>query len=151
LREEPGDRALLDVGRPTGEHRVAVPPEPVAVPPEPAPRPHRRTAEPADARVRTAAPTPSYDSAAYDDLLFGSVPAVRTYGSPASGMPANEAPEESAAAQRPEPQGHARLEQILAESGVETPSGGRSRHRRYRDEDDGTAGDDVLARVLGRR
>ncbi|WP_369132571.1 hypothetical protein [Modestobacter sp. I12A-02662] len=47
----------------------------------------------------------------------------------------------------PEPQGHARLEQILAESGVEAPSG--RRRRRYRDDDD-TGGDDVLARVLGR-
>ncbi|MGY1855099.1 DUF6779 domain-containing protein [Modestobacter sp. SYSU DS0290] len=44
----------------------------------------------------------------------------------------------------PEPQGHARLEQILAESGVPAPSG--RRRRRYRDEED--AGDDVLARVL---
>jgi hypothetical protein len=51
----------------------------------------------------------------------------------------------------PESSGHARLEQILAESGVEVPSGGRSRRRRYRDEDDGAAGDDVLARVLGRQ
>ncbi|WP_222262525.1 hypothetical protein [Modestobacter marinus] len=50
------------------------------------------------------------------------------------------------ARQAPEPQGHARLEQILAESGVETPSG--RRRRRYRDDDDG--GDDVLSRVLGR-
>ncbi len=47
----------------------------------------------------------------------------------------------------PEPQGHARLEQILAESGVEAPSG--RRRRRYRDDDD-TGGDDVLSRVLGR-
>ena len=46
--------------------------------------------------------------------------------------------------------GHARLEQILAESGVEAPSGGRSRRRRYRDEDGESAGDDVLSRVLGR-
>jgi hypothetical protein len=46
-------------------------------------------------------------------------------------------------------QGHARLEQILAESGVEAPTGGRSRRRRYREEGE-AAGDDVLARVLGR-
>jgi hypothetical protein len=51
---------------------------------------------------------------------------------------------------QPERQGHARLEQILAESGVEVPSGGRSRRRRYRDEDGEAVGDDVLARVLGR-
>ncbi|MCZ2818941.1 hypothetical protein O2V63_01170 [Modestobacter sp. VKM Ac-2977] len=49
----------------------------------------------------------------------------------------------------PPAQGHARLEQILAESGVSAPRGGRSRRRRYRDEGD-DAGDDVLARVLGR-
>lgn len=49
----------------------------------------------------------------------------------------------------PPAQGHARLEQILAESGVSAPSGGRSQRRRYRDEGE-DAGDDVLARVLGR-
>lgn len=44
--------------------------------------------------------------------------------------------------------GHARLEQILADSGV-SPTPGR-RRRRYRDEDDPQPPDDVLARVLGR-
>jgi hypothetical protein len=33
---------------------------------------------------------------------------------------------------------------------VPAPTGARSRRRRYRDEDGGTADDDVLARVLGR-
>jgi hypothetical protein len=65
----------------------------------------------------------------------------------AAGSPSAEPPPRT----EPESSGHARLEQILAESGVEVPSGGRSRRRRYRDEDDGAAGDDVLARVLGRR
>ena len=49
----------------------------------------------------------------------------------------------------PEPTGHARLEQILAESGVARPSGGRSGRRRYREEGQADE-DDVLARVLGR-
>ena len=49
----------------------------------------------------------------------------------------------------PEPAGHARLAQILAESGVAAPSGGRSRRRRYREEGKDEQ-DDVLARVLGR-
>jgi hypothetical protein len=58
-------------------------------------------------------------------------------------------PEAGAPAAPPEPAGHARLEQILAESGVALASGSRSRRRRHREEgqDDG---DDVLARVLGR-
>jgi hypothetical protein len=48
----------------------------------------------------------------------------------------------------PEDAGHARLAEILAESGVRTDPGSR-RRRRYRDEDARPA-DDVLARVLGR-
>ena len=68
---------------------------------------------------------------------------------PAGGSSAHRAPEPDAPAAPPEPSGHARLEQILAESGVPAPSGARSRRRRHREEgqDDG---DDVLARVLGR-
>jgi hypothetical protein len=53
-------------------------------------------------------------------------------------------PVPSATPARPGP-GHARLEEILAEGGVDPAAGGR-RRRRYRDEDD--AQDDVLARVL---
>ncbi|MFQ1003454.1 DUF6779 domain-containing protein [Modestobacter sp. SSW1-42] len=49
----------------------------------------------------------------------------------------------------PQRAGHARLEQILAESGVAAPSGARSRRRRYREEGQDEA-DDVLARVLRR-
>jgi hypothetical protein len=88
-----------------------------------APRHHRRAAEP-DEQPRVpevaadAVPSPSGSHAVPD------APALR---------PA------------PEPQGHARLADILAESGVETPSG--RRRRRYRDDDEP---DDVLARVLGR-
>ncbi len=114
-----------------------------------------------------------YDSSRYDALLFGtSTPAgASSYdppsydppwsgsstGSTASG-PRHDAsgygPDATAAstdepvrAAAPEPSGHARLEQILAESGVAAPTGARSRRRRHRDDD---ATDDVLARVLGR-
>jgi hypothetical protein len=62
----------------------------------------------------------------------------------ASGAASADEPVRAAA---PEPSGHARLEQILAESGVPAPTGARSRRRRHRDDD---ATDDVLARVLGR-
>jgi hypothetical protein len=116
----------------------------------------------------------SYDSSRYDALLFGT---ATSSGSPsAGGTPSGwaaaagdeverggstaygarsdasrypEPADEPARATAPEPQGHARLEQILAESGVQAPTGGRSRRRRYRDED-GDPTDDVLARVLGR-
>ena len=44
-----------------------------------------------------------------------------------------------------EPSGHERLTQILAESGHSSPGGRRHRRRRA---EDGTDGDDVLARVL---
>ncbi|WP_138735663.1 DUF6779 domain-containing protein [Modestobacter excelsi] len=75
-----------------------------------------------------------YDSSRYDALLFGTSAAAPD--------------DEPVRAAAPEPSGHARLEQILAESGVPAPTGARSR-RRHRD--DGDAPDDVLARVLGRR
>ncbi|WP_138760988.1 DUF6779 domain-containing protein [Modestobacter altitudinis] len=68
------------------------------------------------------------------------------YAGDATAAPADE-PVRAAA---PESPGHARLEQILAESGVPAPTGARSRRRRHR-EDAGDATDDVLARVLGRR
>ena len=79
----------------------------------------------------------SYQSAGYQSSGYA--------GPAAEGAPAEAAPRS-----QPEVSGHARLEQILAESGVGAPTGGRSRRRRYRDEDGGTAEDDVLARVLGR-
>jgi hypothetical protein len=44
-----------------------------------------------------------------------------------------------------DPAGHARLEEILAQNGVQPTPGSRQR-RRYRD--DGGSDDDVLARVL---
>ena len=110
-------------------------------------------AHPAAGRATTAG---SYDAAAYDELLFGtaSVSSSRTDhrdGSPSYGSAAGPSePDEPAPGRGTEPPGHARLEQILAGSGVPAPTGARSRRRRYRDEDGGTAGDDVLARVLGR-
>jgi hypothetical protein len=138
------------------------------VPPRQTPRVQR---EPDDARGTTITPLPSYDSAAYDsaaydDLLFGSRSAVPPsegppHGSRAHGHRAHEhrahghrahgstAPE-PAGARQPEPQGHARLEEILAANGAQATSGGRSHRRRHREEDEGTAGDDVLSRVLGR-
>jgi hypothetical protein len=118
---------------------------------------------------------PSYDSSRYDALLFGtSTPAAESSYDPPSDDPpwsgsstgstaygsrhdasgyASDAtvasPDEPVRAAAPEPSGHARLEQILAESGVAAPTGARSRRRRHRDDDDAT--DDVLARVLGRQ
>ncbi|MCZ2830060.1 hypothetical protein O2W14_14570 [Modestobacter sp. VKM Ac-2986] len=68
---------------------------------------------------------------------------------PSEGAAAREDDAPAATGAPPEPAGHARLEQILAESGVAAPSGGRSRRRRYREEGQ-EDGDDVLARVLGR-
>jgi hypothetical protein len=87
--------------------------------------------EPAETATGAGFGTTSYDASGY-------------------GTAGDGAASEEPARRSPEAQGHARLEQILAESGVQAPSGGRSRRRRYRDEDDETAGDDVLARVLGR-
>ncbi|WP_166503388.1 DUF6779 domain-containing protein [Modestobacter italicus] len=60
------------------------------------------------------------------------------------------AADEPVRAAPPEPPGHARLEQILAESGVPAPTGARARRRHHRDDDGGGSTDDVLARVLGR-
>jgi hypothetical protein len=161
--EWPGDRPLRAADGPTGQI-------PVAADREPASRRHRRAAEPHVDQP----PASSYDSSRYDEMLFGSLPATASTeearsvesdaessswstGSPAwpaggsrydaAGSPAAE----PASPAVPASSGHARLEQILAESGVAAPSGGRSHRRRHRDEDDGTVqGDDVLARVLGR-
>ena len=95
----------------------------------------------------------AYEGPAYESYLDPSAEAVAHTGSTAydpSGYAA--APVDPSGGptpqSRPEPSGHARLEQILAESGVPAPTGGRSGRRRYRDEDGGT--DDVLSRVLGR-
>jgi hypothetical protein len=158
-----GDRSLLDEGR-----------RPTAAPPvvaEPAaPRRHRRAA-PDDEELlapsyetpawTTPSPTPpagaevpSYGSSAYDEMLFGAVvPEPEPTGStawPTGSTSYDSSGYEPALRSEPETAGHARLEQILAESGADAPSGGRSRRRRYRDEDDEPTGDDVLARVLGR-
>jgi hypothetical protein len=100
--------------------------------------------------------TPSYESPSSGSSSSRTSPEEPASGSTsgnASGYTSSghaSAADEPARHSRPESPGHARLEQILAESGVEAPSGGRSRRRRYRDEDGETAGDDVLARVLGR-
>jgi hypothetical protein len=137
--------------------------------------PSSRRDSPATSSSENAAGTgSSYDGPGYDEMLFGSSPGISsatptTDESPSYEAPSYEAPayesydgsaydasgysspaDEPAPVAPPEPQGHARLEQILAQSGVEAPSGGRSRRRRYRDENGETAGDDVLARVLGR-
>jgi hypothetical protein len=147
-------------------------PLPAAPAPQPVPHRHHRAAEPADhpvavpatARtpaVGTAAPAGvSSDGARHDHLLVGAASPDQPSGAPAWAPPSTtgrepatrvgQEPEPELQA-RPEPQGHAGLAQILADSGVAVPTGGRSRRRRYRDEDGGTAGDDVLARVLGRR
>jgi hypothetical protein len=148
-----GDRSLLDADdQPTGEFPVVAEPEPAEAP---------------------SYAAPSYDGARYDELLFGSSPvaeasyeegyrpsswatggtswsAENSTAYDASGYAAGSPSEEPSPRVRPGPSGHARLEQILAESGVDVPSGGRARRRRHRDEDDEAAGDDVLARVLGR-
>jgi hypothetical protein len=104
-----------------------------------APRPAAPSGPPSGEPV--AEPTPAAPSWATGapSSSYGAV------GHDAAGYSADPAP-----AGPREPSGHARLEQILAESGVEAPSGARSRRRRYRDEDGGTTGDDVLSRVLGR-
>jgi len=159
------------VGWPVDQSRTDADDQPTGAIPivEPEPRRHRRAAEPDAvaepddgaenavaaepvAAVPAAVERPSYDSSRYDDMLFS--------GPSSSPEPSEELPVRREPAHRsstePEPaagpplQGHARLEQILAESGVQAPSGGRSRRRRYRDEDGENAGDDVLARVLGR-
>jgi hypothetical protein len=107
-------------------------------------------------RSPSAEETPSHGSSSDGTPSYG----TPSYGSDetpswstaydASGYAASGRTAEPAQRSEPEPQGHARLEQILAESGVAAPSGGRSRRRRHRDEAGETAEDDVLARVLGR-
>jgi hypothetical protein len=101
---------------------------------------------------------PSYEAPSYE-VASAKVPSVESSSHPATsgetelgngstsydasgyaGRPAQSGEQESS--------GHARLEQILAESGVQPPSGARPRRRRYRDEAGESADDDVLARVL---
>ncbi len=166
---EPADDGLLD--RPASPLPVPAY-EPPSLPPVPADEPP--ALPPLSSGTSSAAPAdpaPSrYDSSAYDEMLFGT-----SVLRPSTDVPADEpgpggqpwspaAPGGSSFGARDhdpagyrdgpaaprEPSGHARLEQILAESGVEAPSGSRSRRRRYRDEDGGTGEDDVLARLLGR-
>ncbi|MCW2508496.1 MAG: hypothetical protein JWP68_1644 [Modestobacter sp.] len=99
----------------------------------------------------TASEIDSSDTGSPDDVdpRSGST-SYRSTGYDASGYAAPGRTDAPAQRDEPEPQGHARLAQILAESGVEAPSGGRSRRRRHRDEAGETPEDDVLARVLGR-
>jgi hypothetical protein len=116
------DRSLVepaDLVAPGGSRHAAEESEPErsgARPPVPPRR--RRTDEPVDDRAAEHAVT----------------------GDEPVGRPSPQPGEE------PEPAGHQRLTEILAESGAQPPSGGR-RRRRYRDDEEQ---DDVLARVLGR-
>jgi hypothetical protein len=105
--------------------------------------------EPAEYRSSWSAyETPVYESPAYGSSWSGA--AFRAAYDLSGSTAARESVlDEPAPPSAPERAGHARLEQILAESGVQAPADGRSRRRRYRDEDGGT-GDDVLSRVLGR-
>jgi len=86
-----------------------------------------------ETRVVPAEPEPVRDSArddvpSYDDLLFG------TYLEQPAEPPSYEPPPyEPPAAEPVESPGHARLEQILAESGVDLPRIGRPRRRHGRD------------------
>lgn len=155
---------------PRSRHRVGLDVAPAAGQAEAtAPRRHRRAAEPdGDDRATggTAPAVPSHPApghpapsapAARAPEVVAPVPEDRWWDSPAwSGTAeedraANDRPPLPAAPQEPAPPaaaagpGHARLEQILAESGV-SPAPGR-RRRRHRD--DGEPADDVLARVLG--
>ncbi|WP_448614375.1 DUF6779 domain-containing protein [Modestobacter sp. URMC 112] len=125
---------------PGSRHRVGL--ESASGGPAAAPRRHRRAAEPDDAPPVAAA---------------GAAASTGSPGSPTEAPVTAEPPgtREPADAARPRPApgaagaapGHARLEQILAGSGV-APAEGR-RRRRYRDETDPEPADDVLARVLG--
>ncbi|MCZ2836264.1 DUF6779 domain-containing protein [Modestobacter sp. VKM Ac-2985] len=97
------------------------------------------------------AETPSWASPA-EPIPSGAAPSVESPSwepTPWSAAPVTPVAAEPAPRATAPAQGHARLKQILAESGVSAPSGGRSRRRRYREEGE-DAGDDVLARVLGR-
>jgi hypothetical protein len=86
-----------------------------------------------ETRVVPAEPEPARDGvSSYDDLLFGpsrDQPAEPSYEPPSYEPPSYEPP----AAEPVESPGHARLEQILAESGVDLPRIGRPRRRHGRD------------------
>jgi hypothetical protein len=124
----PGERVDgTPPGHPSGPPRPSVPPSRHRVGPDA----DARTASPAHRHRRAAEPAPPPAAASW------SVAASAPVTDDASPVPAP-----------PEDAGHARLAEILAESGVRTDPGSR-RRRRYRDEDERSA-DDVLARVLGR-
>jgi hypothetical protein len=108
-------------GAPAGDLLPAVPPR------------RRRTDEPFDDRTAERPVTP----------VTSSEPVVRPTPFPRPTLPPTRA---VPVADEEDSAGHQRLTEILADNGVQPPSGGR-RRRRYRDEDDP---DDVLARVLGR-
>jgi hypothetical protein len=143
-------------------HGADTPAEPVEPPPSPlewlasrslvdAPGPHDgpATAEPSHSsprRRRTDDDVPSW--AAPDDVLTTERPSAAAsstgypFGTPA---PPPAPPSPHATSHGNGAAGHTRLEEILAESGVQPATGSR-RRRRYRDEDG--SGDDVLSRVL---
>jgi hypothetical protein len=93
------------------------------------------TDDPGPRRRRTDGDVPSW--ATPDD--------VRTTERPAAGYSFGEAAPAPSGNRDQAPGGHSRLDEILAESGVQPASGSR-RRRRYRDEDG--SDDDVLSRVL---
>ena len=137
-------------GRPTpaprSRYRVGLDAPP---PGEPAPRRHRRAAEPDD--ERTPGGSTRIDSRTAEEPAVAA-PVARLADGPVWSWSPDVGPAPPAAAPAApadaHASGHARLEQILADSGVD-PAPGR-RRRRYRD-DDGPQPDDVLARVLGRQ
>jgi hypothetical protein len=147
-------------GRPTpaprSRYRVGLDSLPGATGDAAPPHRHRRAAEPDDHRLPTGSTrVASHGSPAGRDPAVVPAPAQPSWSPDADLAPP--APE-PAPVHDPAPpvvpadahgSGHARLEQILAESGV-SPAPGR-RRRRYRDEDDPQPPDDVLARVLGRQ
>lgn len=139
------DRSLLDPPAPT-RAQPAQPPRMAADPRRPVPYRRRRTDD--EAAATSAGPAPLADPAGAPTTERPAVPpAAAPYGAAAYARDVPQRPEERAAepAGAPEPPGHARLTEILAESGTTPPPGGR-RRRRYRAEDEP---DDVLARVLG--
>ena len=164
----------VGAGDPTGGLPVAGEPDrpsPATWPPAPrTSRRHRRAAEPDEdddliawtGSLRGTTEDESCEGAAYvspswldraapdDGAPTGSTAWTASDDAGADGdAEAHRAPHRDAPGAPPEPAGHARLEQILAQSGVAAPSGGRSRRRRYREEGQ-EDGEDVLARVLGR-
>jgi len=109
---------------------------------------------PSYASPSAASPAEEIPSWSTGSTVWPAEPALEELSLPSSSAAVGSGSTPSTAEPAPRPEvpssGHARLEQILAESGVQPPSGGRSGRRRYRDDDGESAGDDVLARVLGR-